>query len=368
LKISRPLAIKSLTLANRLVRSSTWEGLAARDGRCTDALTDYLGTLVSGKVGLLITGFAFIHRSGIVLPYMTGIDDDSRIEGLRKLTDHIHRLGGKIAIQLSHGGAESRPELIGDHTLKVPSLLEGMKRPKLESAMTGQDIALMVECFARAAARSRLAGFDAVQIQACHGYLISRFLSPLANVRKDGYGGTVRNRARFLFEVYEAVRGVVGDDFPVLVKVNAADFVAGGLEFVDAFRVMEELAGKGVDAIEVSGGIPEGRENGPVRKGVRAGEGEAYFAPFARAVRETVAPVPVIAVGGIRSREVAENLLVSGAADMAALSRPLVREPGLPDRWLNGDGAASACVSCSRCFPAGLSGKGIACGSKGDRQ
>ena len=117
MKISTPLEIKSLTIHNRLVRSSTWEGLAARDGGCTEALSDYLGTLVSGKVGLLITGFAFIHRSGIVLPYMTGIEDDSRIEGLRKLTDHVHRLGGKIAIQLSHGGAKSRPELIGDHTI-----------------------------------------------------------------------------------------------------------------------------------------------------------------------------------------------------------------------------------------------------------
>jgi 2,4-dienoyl-CoA reductase-like NADH-dependent reductase (Old Yellow Enzyme family) len=137
---------------------------------------------------------------------------------------------------------------------------------------------------------------------------------------------------------------------------------------MEAVRVMKELGRMGVDAIEVSGGVASALENGPVRKGVRAGEGEAYFAPFAREVRGAVAPVPVIAVGGIRSFGVARDLLDSGAADMVALSRPLICEPGLPNRWLAGDRPPSACISCNRCFLAGLGGRGVACRNREARQ
>jgi 2,4-dienoyl-CoA reductase-like NADH-dependent reductase (Old Yellow Enzyme family) len=105
---------------------------------------------------------------------MTGIEADHRIEGLRTLTGHIHHLGGRIAVQISHGGAESRPELTGDDLLKAPSVPEPGKRPKLESEMSRADIAEMVECFGHAAVRAKKAGFDAVQIQACHGYLINQ--------------------------------------------------------------------------------------------------------------------------------------------------------------------------------------------------
>jgi 2,4-dienoyl-CoA reductase-like NADH-dependent reductase (Old Yellow Enzyme family) len=364
LELTEPLTLKSLRLPNRLVRSATWEGLASRDGECTEVLANMLGNLVTGGVGLVVTGFAFVHPSGRVLPYMLGIEDDRRIEGLRTLTDHIHRMGGMIAVQISHGGAESRAELIGDEVIKVPSIIEGVKRPKLEGEMSLSDIAGMVECYARAAARGRDAGFDAVQIQASHGYLISQFLSPLTNRRTDSYGGTIENRCRFLFEVYESVRTAVGSDFPVLAKMNVSDFMEGGLEFKDALWAMKELAWLGIDAIEVSGGVASAQENGPVRKGVMAGEQEAYFASFTKEVRETIDPVPVIAVGGIRSYDTARNLISSGVADMVAISRPLICEPDLPQRWLHGDSDVSACVSCNRCFLAGLGGKGISCRNK----
>jgi 2,4-dienoyl-CoA reductase-like NADH-dependent reductase (Old Yellow Enzyme family) len=366
--LAEPMQLKSLTLGNRMVRSATWEGLAAKDGTCTAGLAEHLGALVTGGAGLIITGFAFVHTSGKVLPYMMGIEDDSRIAGLRGLTEHIHGLGGRIAVQISHGGGESRPELIGDHWVHVPSLPERGRRPKLEMAMTDMDIAEMVACFGRAAFRARESGFDALQIQGGHGYLISQFLSPMTNRRTDRYGGSLENRARFLFEVYEATRGAVGESFSILAKMNADDFMTGGLGFEEALWVMKELARMGIDAIEVSGGVSSSPESGPVRKGIRPGDREAYFASFAHSVRQEIAPVPVIAVGGIRSFPVAEGLLASGAADMVALSRPLICEPDLPNRWLNGDMAISSCVSCNRCFLAGLGGKGIACRSRESRQ
>lgn len=358
--LNQPLRLKSLVVTNRVVRSATWEGLAAGDGAPTAGLAAFLGRLAAGGAGLVITGFAFVHPSGMVAPRMLGIESEERVGDLRWLAEAFHRTGGKIAVQLSHGGAEARPTLTRGGPLMAPSVLDGMKHKRLAVEMTPGNIAEMVDAFAAAAHRVRISGFDAVQIQASHGYLLSQFLSPRTNRRTDAYGGSIRNRARFLLEVFEAVRGRTGDDFPVMVKVNASDFVEGGLEFEDALWVMTELARLGVDAIEVSGGVAAAGDEGPMRSNIRPGVHEAYLAPFAKRVREAVAGVPVIAVGGIRSYEVAVKLLES-AADMVALSRPLICDPDLPNRWLRGEALVSACVSCNRCFLSGFEGGGVAC-------
>ncbi len=359
-RLNQPLHLKSLAVSNRIVRSATWEGLAAKDGAPTAALAAFLGRLVAGGAGLVITGFAFVHPSGRVAPQMLGVESEQRVGDLRRLAEALHHTGGKIAVQLSHGGAEAKPTLTRGCPLMAPSVLEGMKYRRLVVEMTPGDVAGMVAAFAAAAHRVRTSGFDAVQIQASHGYLLSQFLSPRTNRRTDAYGGSIRNRSRFLFEVFEAVRGRVGNDFPVMVKVNASDFVDGGLEFKDALWVMTELARLGADAVEVSGGVAASGDKGPMRTNIRAGVHEAYLAPFAKKVREVVAGVPVITVGGIRSYEVAAKLLES-AADMVALSRPLICEPDLPNRWLNGEAIDSACISCNRCFLSGFKKGGVAC-------
>jgi 2,4-dienoyl-CoA reductase-like NADH-dependent reductase (Old Yellow Enzyme family) len=226
--------------------------------------------------------------------------------------------------------------------------------------MTVQDIKEMADAFADAAARAKTADFDGVQIHAAHGYLLSQFLSPAYNRRTDEYGGTIQNRARFLIETLRAIRNRTGGDYPVLVKMNTSDFIEDGLTLDDALAVGDMLVREGIDAIELSGGFLNGGKLNPSRMGIDAEEKEAYFENEARAFKDVVS-VPVILVGGTRSPAVAERIVAEGTADFIALSRPLIREAGLINRWKSGDTAKSACISCNRCFGPGVTGQGVYC-------
>ena len=175
--------------------------------------------------------------------------------------------------------------------------------------------------------RAKVAGFDGVQIHSAHGYLLSQFLSPLYNRRMDDYGGTHRKPARIHLGVLRAVRKVVGDDFPILAKLNCGDFVEGGLDTADALQVGGLLADAGLDALEISGGVLTGGRMSPSRM-VKNEEQEAYFKNEARAFREKL-DVPLILVGGMRSFETAEKLLDDGTADFISMCRPFIREPDL---------------------------------------
>jgi 2,4-dienoyl-CoA reductase-like NADH-dependent reductase (Old Yellow Enzyme family) len=227
--------------------------------------------------------------------------------------------------------------------------------------MTHHDIEAVIRAFATAASRSQTAGFDAVQIHAAHGYLLSQFLSPYFNKRKDEYGGSIENRARLAVEVVKAVRHAVGPAFPVFIKLNSEDFLPGGLvveEMVQATIMLEE---NGVDGIEMSGGTFVSGKNMPSRP-VKAthGEPEAYYEGAARQYKEKV-QVPLMLVGGIRTLETAERLVAEGLADYISLSRPLIREPGLVNRWKSGDRGPAGCVSDNGCFKPAFEGRGVYC-------
>jgi 2,4-dienoyl-CoA reductase-like NADH-dependent reductase (Old Yellow Enzyme family) len=207
------------------------------------------------------------------------------------------------------------------------------------------EIRALIRAFADAAGRAQEAGFDAVQLHGAHGYLISSFNSPASNYRNDAWGGTPSRRVRFLEEVAAAVRDVVGDDYPLFVKLGAVDFVRDGLSEDDGVEIIGHLADMGLDAVEISGGIGPGSQ----RAGIRNPDQEAYFLPIARKARQ-VTDLPILLVGGIRSREVMERILDEGSADLISLCRPLIREPDLPHRLRNGQRAAT-CISCSQCWP-----------------
>ena len=227
--------------------------------------------------------------------------------------------------------------------------------------MTSEDIDAVTQAFAAAAVRARTAGFDAVQIHAAHGYLLSQFLSPFFNKRNDEYGGSIENRARLAVEVLKAVRSAVGADFPLLIKLNAEDFLPGGLTLEDMIRTAVMLEGDGIDAIELSGGTFLSGKHGPSRQGKPGpGEPEAYYEAAARLYKEKVR-VPLVLVGGIRTFETAERLVTEGVCDYVALCRPLIREPGLVNRWKSGDTGPAACVSDNGCFQPGFQGKGVYC-------
>ena len=219
----------------------------------------------------------------------------------------------------------------------------------------------MVEAFAAAALRSKKAGFDGIQLHGAHAYGINQFLSGAMNRRSDKYGGDISNRYRFLGEILEAVRGAVGPDYPVFIKLSGHDYFDGGLVLEESLYVARRLVEDGIDCIEVSAGS-RASANGmiPSRMNIRREEEEAYLAPLARSFKDAV-NVPIITVGGLRSPGVVSRVLSEGMADYVAFCRPLIREPRLISRWKSGNLEKAKCISCNGCFETGLEGFGVTC-------
>lgn len=220
-------SINGMGLANRFVRSATWEGLATKDGSVTPALTDKMVELAKGGVGLILTGYTFVSREGQSSPNQMAVYDSRFVPGLTEMAKAVHAVGGKIALQIVHGGAFSSADLSGMEVVG-PSAREKDGKP-VSRALSKKEIAGIVDAFTQAAVRAKKCGFDAVQIHAAHGYLLSQFLSPALNNRADEYGGSLSNRSRLLLEVVRNIRQALGRQYPLLVKLNSEDFLENGL-------------------------------------------------------------------------------------------------------------------------------------------
>lgn len=349
-------ALGNLRLRNRVVRSATWEGMADEQGRPTGALIGLMAELARNEVGLIITGHCYVRPEGQAGPRQMGVHDDAHLTELGEMAGAVHKAGGAIVLQLAHGGVNALDSgsAIGPSAVTTAS-------GKNCRAMTRQDIAQIVTAFGAAALRAKKSGFDGVQIHAAHGYLLSEFLSPYFNKRQDEYGGSIENRARIVLEVVAAVRRAVGDDYPVLIKLNSDDFLDDGLCVEDMLAVAAMLRQANIDAIELSGGtIYEPGQYGTVRQGKLAPEAEGYYRAAARLYKGQI-DIPLILVGGLRSYEVVQEFLADDVADFISLSRPLIREPGLVKRWREGDHRPASCVSCNGCYVPILAGKGLYC-------
>jgi 2,4-dienoyl-CoA reductase-like NADH-dependent reductase (Old Yellow Enzyme family) len=351
--------INEMILRNRLVRSATWEGMCDADGRPSERLINFYRDLAAGGVGLIISGYTFVRPDGKQLPGKMGIHTDDFAPEMEALTGAVHDKGGKICIQLVHAGGQTDSSNAGRQPL-APSSVQVEQFPEVPKELSKDDIAEIIEAFGNAARRAKAFGFDAVQLHGAHGYLINQFLSPHINRRKDEYGGRIENRCRFLMEVYDTVRNTTGSDYPVMIKLNGADFVDDGLTIEDALYAAKKLEGGGIDAIEVSGGTSASGDKSPVRTKIRKPEQEAYNLDMARRIRNVVR-CPVMVVGGFRSFKVAEKTLRDDGIDYISMSRPLIREPDLPKRWEQGDTSPARCISCNKCFVPGLKEGGIYC-------
>jgi 2,4-dienoyl-CoA reductase-like NADH-dependent reductase (Old Yellow Enzyme family) len=357
-KLFEPGEINGMQLENRFVRSATWEGLAADDGSCTPKLISLMADLARGGVGLIISSHSYVQKIGHTSFRQIGIHNDDMIPGLQKMTAAVHDQRGKIVCQLAHAGFFANPKLSGQ-TPMAPSSVEGIAEgPRKE--MTQEDIDGVIEAFADAASRAKRAGFDGVQIHGAHGYLLSQFISPMFNHRTDEYGGSIENRARLPLAVLQTIRETVGADYPVLIKINCKEFVDEGIQPVEFVQVGKMLADAGIDAIEVSGGLPTSPTVKASQLGINKEEKEAYFQEEARALRKQT-DVTLILVGGNRSFHVVERQVAEGVADYISMSRPLIREPHLINRWKAGDLTKSACVSDNLCFQPAMEGKGVYC-------
>lgn len=360
--VFEPKEIGGIPIKNRLVRSATYAGMASEDGNVTDELVKLYKTLAEGGVGLIITGYTYVQPSGKDTPYMKGIDRDDLISGLRKIAETVHEHGDgcKVAIQLVHCGRQS---FSLENTIAPSAVFEPLMN-KMPREMTIEEIEETIEAFAEAARRAKEAGFDAVQLHAAHGYLLSEFLSPYTNRRTDEYGGNTEKRVKIVEDIYKRTIEKVGKDFPILIKMNVDDFLEDGINLDESKKIAERLSKTGFAAIETSGSMWEtetrSRHLITSRTKIRSKDKEAYFLPYAREIRKVI-DIPLILVGGIRSLDVIEKILAEGSADFVALSRPLIRQPDLPNRWLKGIGGLTAdCISCNACFGSLMEG-GVRC-------
>lgn len=347
-----PKAIGNLVLENRFIKSSTAESMAGPDGEVNPPMLEFYEAISRGGVACIFLGHAFVHPLGRAHARMTGIHDDRLIAGLKDLAEVIHRHECCVFAQLNHGGSrvqEGLAEPVGPSA--VPHPLTGARARELSSS----EIWEIVESFGRAATRAREAGLDGILIHGGHGYLASLFASPLTNRRPDEWG----DHSRFLEEVYRSIRTAVGNDFPVAVKLGVKDDAEGGLSVEDGASVAAILATAGIDAIEVSGGIPT-KEAGAGRRDILSRDQEAYFLSYAKAVRPKVGQLPLSLVGGLRSPQLMEEIITAGWVDFVSLARPFICEPDLVEKIQAGRWDPVSCTSCERCRT-GFAQEGLRC-------
>lgn len=337
-----PFKIGSMEIRNRFVRSATTSYWSHKRGIIRSQIIDLYRRLAKGDVGLIVKGHLYVEDSGKAHVGMAGISNDYHIPKLRKLTGEIHKNDGKIIAQLNHGGVYS----VVDRAGPSKYLVEGHKT----RALSSEEIHDIIEAFGEAAGRAITAGFDGVQIHGAHGYLISQFLSRLANRRTDKWGGNLENRTRLLLEVYDAIRARVGDTIPIMLKINCDDFSPNGFTIKDSVEVAEAICKRGLQAIEVSGGGIGGQEDLRVRARSPDQElREASFAGYATRIRKATQPTLMALVNGIRSLKCMEAIINKDLADLISISRPFIREPDLVKRLKAGQ-EVSTCTSCNICI------------------
>ncbi len=374
-RLFEPVRLGPLTLANRTLRAAAFEGMAPGH-EVSDALIEYHRAVAAGGVGMTTVAYAAVTQSGLAFPHQLWLRKEA-LPGLRRLTDAVHAAGAKASIQLGHCGNMAKTAVAGGRAL-APSAKFNLYGPTFPRAMTRGDLEEVVRGFGDAVRVARDAGFDAVEVHAGHGYLISQFLSPFTNRRRDGYGGALEHRMRFMREAMAQVKAAAGDDLAVLVKTNLRDGFPGGLELDEALQVGHALQEAGADALILSGGFvsraPMYIMRGPMptkvmghlmtqwwMKGFVSAFGEwlippvpyedHYFLDDAKAFRAALT-LPLVYVGGVASRRAADEVLAEGF-DAIALARALIREPDFVNRLRReeaaGERTPSRCDHCNYC-------------------
>lgn len=314
--------------------------MASPEGAPSEALVRLYTRWASSGAGLTITGNVMVDRSARAEPGNVVLEDERHLAEFKLWASVMQANGSAGFVQLNHPGRQAaryiNRETVAPSAIAVRGAGALFVRPRV---LTDGEIQGLVTRFGRSAQLVRKAGFAGVQIHAAHGYLISQFLSPLTNLRSDGWGGDATRRARFLLEVVRSVRAGVGEDFPVAVKLNSADFQHGGFSEEDSLAVVDMLQAEGVDLLEISGGTYEAaammQETGG-RASSRARE--AFFMDYAERVRARSA-LPLMLTGGFRSHQAMEAALASGSIDLVGIGRPLIVEPDFCARLLRDESA-----------------------------
>ena len=381
-----PVTIGLLQLPGRFIKSAMVETLCTKDGFVTPALIEHYQQIARGGTPLIITGAANYNQYGRGVPYQLSVDSDDKISGLTKLTQGVHEFGGKIMAQIYHTSRQALPAPVGRTDAQAPSSVYEPSLGVSPREITTEEIKQNIAEFSQAALRCKEAGFDGVQIHAAHGYLISGFLTPHTNRRKDEYGGSFENRMRFLLEVYREVRSKVGQDFPLILKLNGSDDLPfrKGLKTHELVKIAMRMEQEGIDAIEITAGHYEsgttfsrGNWKGFTKTMLKNGLGPSLapfrrigmgmFAPLVDAYFNKVAKfsegfnlnyakqftqalnIPVICVGGFVNKDTMQDAIQSGGCDLVAVARGLIADPYMYHN-MRENIAGPKCNYCNACF------------------
>ncbi|MBN1135214.1 MAG: FAD-dependent oxidoreductase [Anaerolineae bacterium] len=355
----QPLTIAELKLPNRVLMTTIKLGYGTPQGAVTERHIAFYVRRAEGHVGLITTEPLYIHPDGRELPTQLGVHEDHLLDGLHRLTDAVHIANGLIMAHINHAGRVANPRLVLESERISASQVLCPANQVVPRALTLREIPTHVHYYAQAAHRIRQAGFDAIEIPFSHGYLIHQFLSPHTNHRDDAYGGSSENRLRFGREVITAVRQAVGDAFPIVVRMNAQDYVEGGLTIEDAERLAVELEEMGVNALSITSGTM--CESVPYCL-YPIGTPKAHLLPMSARIRQRVS-IPVATAGRIRTPDVAREALMLGQVDWIGLGRPFLADPDWVLKTEAGDEEAILrCAACHQgCLARLRQGHGTSC-------
>ncbi|MFH1758071.1 MAG: FAD-dependent oxidoreductase [Pseudomonadota bacterium] len=343
--LSNPFQIGNLKLNNRIVMPPMATNFAGPDGSVNERHIAYYVRRAQGGAGYITFEHTGVLPQGKAFPGMALIDSDRQIPSFRKLTEVIHREGGKIVIQINHAGRQTSSAITGS-PLVAPSAIPCPVRKEMPVSLSPEEISEIVQAFALAASRVKEAGADGVEIHMAHGYLLNQFLSPYSNKREDEYGGNAPRRMRAPIEVLKAVRHKVGLDFLIICRLSADEYVEGGLRLEASKEIAGALEKNGANALHISACVAASVYlNQPpyyVEEGV--------FAHLAQGIKSVV-NIPVIAVGRIRTPELANRILEDKKADLVSMGRALIADPDLPAKAFAGRREdIIPCISCNRCI------------------
>lgn len=340
-KVFEPIQVGALTLKNRLVVSAMLTNLAAADGSATESYIAYHEAKARGGWGLIITEDYPIAPNAGTSKTLPMIYNDTLAASHAKLAERVHAAGGKIFIQLYHAGRETTSAVTGEQPV-APSAIKDPTMPEIPRELSKSEIAEIIEQFATNAYYVKKAGFDGVEIHGASGYLVGEFLSPFSNKRSDEYGGTTRGRAKFAIDLVKAIREKVGPDFPISFRLCTAEYVDGGLTIEETKVIARLLEEAGVDLLHCTQGVYTSR---PVIT-------PPYIIPRASFVDNAaeikkVVSIPVVAVGGINDIDLADEILISGKADMVTMARASLADPELPNKAQAGEyDRILHCIGC----------------------
>lgn len=340
-----PFQIKNLAINNRLMRSATTSYWSDEEGILKQPIIDYYQKLVKGGIGFIVKGHSYVMESGKAHIGQSGLTNDKHIPQMKEITKITHEENIPIIAQLNHAGSGS----IVDRATASEYKTDKWTAREFQV----DEIEAIIENFASSAEKAIQANFDGVQIHSAHGYLVSQFLSDITNKRQDAYGGSLKKRAKLLFDIYDAIKRKIGNAPIISIKMNCDDFAPeGGIQIADAILITNWIDEKGIDLIEISGGGP--KQERSIRK-IRgkpienSNYFEANFAGHAEGIRKAIPSVPLALVDGFRTRKAMNAILSENIVDLISISKPTIIEPDLPNKLMK-DQDESACIDCRECL------------------